>query len=478
MNSSIDAVALLPELILTATLVTVLLVDLWIGAARRVWLTAIAALGTSAALASAVVMLATGRHGNVGADAFVVDDFALFGKVVLIASTLAVIAMGAPREWKGEYLTLMLAGLLGATTIVSARELVTFVVAFELLALPGYMLTAWNKRSEHGFEAALKYFLLGAVATAVMLYGASLIYGVTGTTQFSLIGDRLMESPGNEGMVRVGVTMLVASIAFKLSAAPFHFWTPDAYQGAPLPVAAYLSVVSKVGGLLALMVLVQGPLADASDTWAPLLVVLAVASIVVGNVAALRQTDVVRMLAYSSIAQAGYALVPIALSSSHDQDASLSLESLLIFVTIFAVMNLVTFAALIALGRGTSLATLEGAFADNPWIAAALMIGLMSLAGIPPFGGWFAKLVIFGAALEVHDAAGIVLAAATAIGSVVGLFYYAAVVARMWRRSDAQVQASPAPALAAVVVVLSVAVVVFGILPGLVTGPVEAISLG
>ena len=477
MTPHLDAVALLPEIALTATLVLVFLCDLVItGAERhRRLLTVLAGVGTAAALVATAVLFAAERHASMAGDSFVVDDFALLAKAVLLAVTLIVLLLGSPQQWKGEYLLLVLSSTLGGLLVVSSRELITFIVAFELLAVPGYLLTGWRKKQASGHEAALKFYLLGMVATGVMLYGASLVFGLAGSTKFDVISQEFASETGKSSLAVIAVLFLLIGMAFKFSAVPLHFWAPDAYQGAPLPVAAFLSVVSKAAGLFAFAEITLIALGGASEIWAPALMAMAIATMTFGNVVALRQVDFVRLLAYSSIAQTGYALVPIAVAIHYGGTTALAIESLFEFLAIFAVMNLAAFAVVIAIGK-TKIDDFTGLFHTHPWHATVLSIALLSLAGIPPFGGWFAKVVVFRAGIEASTTAAIVLVIVVALNTAIGLFYYARVIAQMWRPVQTSAVVKSSLHLSAAIASTAVLTLVIGVFPGLITDLGELVT--
>jgi len=478
MTPAIDAVALLPELLVTALLVAVLIADL-IGGRVRTHLHLISAIGLMFPLGVVFVLGATERYGRMMDGGYIVDEFSLLAKGVFVAAAAIVFLIGPARSWKGEYCVLILASVLGMVMIASARELLTFFVAFELLAVPGYMLAGWNKRSEHGHEAALKYYLLGVISTAVLLYGISLLYGIAGSTRFSDVAVAVDASNGGQALVSIAVLFVLVGMAFKVSAVPFHFWAPDAYQGAPISVAAFLSVATKAGGIVALLTLVVVALPDSGSVWSPMLWALAALTMTVGNLLALRQTDIVRLLAYSSIAQAGFMLVPLGTAGLFGGKIDEAVTATMEYLIVYSVANLGAFAVVATVARrfgGTSIETFSGLFGRAPGLAVLLSIFLLSLAGIPPFGGWFAKLVVFRAAINADSPEALTLAVVAAANAALSLVYYAVVVRQMWMKpvlpesiEVAALTPTRRNSSVAALGLCAIGVIITGVLPGVVT---------
>lgn len=479
MNPSIHYTALLPEILITLGFVVVLLADLWTRDGQKSVLTF--ASGGCCVLAgvAAVWFGATHEVNRMFDGAYVVDDFSLVVKAFLAFGVAAVFMFGGSSNWRGEYCLMLLGSLLGGLLLSSARDLLVFVVAFELLAVPGYMLTGWDKVGRFSFEGVVKYFLLGVVSTAVMLYGISLLFGVAGSTSYERLRLALDSGAASTPLVAVAVVMLLVGLAFKMSAAPMHFWAPDAYQSAPLPVAAYLSVVTKVAGFGAFLAIAFVAIEPASDIWRPLLWIVATLSMTVGNLVALRQDDLVRLLAYSSVAQAGYALIPIAVYDPMRFTADQVVSSVVQFLLVYAVSNLGAFLVLRAIKSGsgsTGIAALRGIATRAPFAAVSLSIFFISLAGVPPFAGWFGKVVVFRAAIESSETASVVLGVIAALNSVVGLVYYVRVLKAVWldrSTGDSSEELSttsdmPVNIMSGLVVLVGAAVVL-GVVPGFVT---------
>ncbi len=438
----VDFHAFGPEIVLTATLVVVLLLDL-VAEERGRWATSsVAGIGLLASLVPVITLAVDGSERVLFGGAYVVDDFALVLKALFLLAGYVTILMSTDYiadgdYYEGEYYFMLLSSLLGMTVMASARDLITIFIALELLSIPAYLLAGWRKRDLKGNEASLKYYLLGVFASAVMLYGMSLIFGVSGSTVLQDIGASLQREAADTPLVAVGIVFVVVGFAFKVSAVPFHTWAPDTYEGAPTPITAYLSVASKAAGFVAILQLVFIGFFGRDDVWAPMFWVLAALTMTVGNLIALRQTNVVRLLAYSSVAQAGYMLVPLAVAGDLDGGPGTALEAVVAYLLIYAAMNLGAFAVVMAVARKTrsgEISSFGGLFEYAPGLATVMTVFLFALAGIPPLAGWLAKFVVFRAVLDAGTPAAIVLGVIAAVNSVVALFYYASVAREMWMR--------------------------------------------
>jgi NADH-quinone oxidoreductase subunit N len=476
----LDYVALLPEIVLTGALCVMLVADLFLPEDRKYLVGTMAGLGFVGALAPIVFMALQGHHQRVMfGGAYVSDPFALLLKALFLIAGYVVLLMATTYieegdYYEGEFSFLLMSSVLGMVVIASARDLITIFLALELLSIPGYLLAGWRKRDLKSNEAMLKYYLLGVLATGVMLYGMSLIYGFTGTTVLSGIHTALAGSAGAKPVVALGIFFVVIGFAFKVSAVPFHFWAPDTYEGAPTPVTAFLSVASKAAGFTALMELVFIAFLGRHDVWAPLFWGLAVATMTVGNLTALRQRNVVRMLAYSSVAQAGYMLIPFAVANNDPKVQHDALTGVIGYLLIYGAMNLGAFAVVIALARKTrsgDIASFGGLFSYAPGLTVVMTIFLFSLAGIPPFGGWFAKLLIVRAIFDAGNPAAVVLGVVLAVNSVVAVYYYANVAREMWMGSvpddDRTPVVVPVPVSAALGIT-TIITLVLGVFPNLV----------
>jgi NADH-quinone oxidoreductase subunit N len=468
----IDYHALAPEIILAAGICIVLIADLFL-AERNKWLLSVLA-GTTL-LAAVVPVLTLGLHEAASRSLFdgryVVDEFSLVLKGLFLLAGYVVILLSTSEleegdYWRGEYWFLMLTSILGMVMMSSARDLVGIFVALEFLSIPAYMLAAWRKRDPRSNEAGVKYFLLGVFASAVMLYGMSLLYGVANSTLLTDIAKVASES---DAIFVLAVIFVIVGFAFKVSAVPFHTWAPDTYQGAPAPVTAFLSVASKAAGFVALVVLLLTAFPRSADVWQPLVWVLAAASMTVGNVLALRQTNVVRMIAYSSISQGGFVLMPLAVAGGAAGESAL--RAVVVYLIVYAATNLGVFGVIIALGRKDSsgdVASFGGLFAYAPALGVTMTIFLASLAGIPPLGGWIAKFAAFQALLSDGGTWAYVLAAIGAVNSVIAFGYYGNVMREIWMRparfGDTSAVRTPS-SIGVALAITSVVTVVLGVLP-------------
>ena len=472
-NPHVDFHAFAPLIVLSAGIVVVLLADLIWPERSRFTSSRLASLVVLATLIPVITLAADGTTRSLFGGAFVIDPYALaFDGFFLIVTYIVLLVstdyISDGDYYQGEFYFLMLTSLLGLVAMASARDMISIFVALETITIPTFILAGWRKHDEKSNEAAIKYFLIGVLSTAIMLYGMSLVYGDTGSTLLSEISDHLDEF-GTTPLVAVAIFMTIAGFAFKVSAVPFHFWTPDTYEGSPTPVTTYLSVASKAGGFVALLTIIKFGFFPSQDSWEPVLWVLAAASMIFGNLVALRQTNIVRMLAYSSIAQGGFILVPLAVAGDVPAGQS-SFEAVLIYILIYGAMNLGAFAVVIAVARRThsaEISTYAGLGITSPGLSVTMTIFLFSLAGIPPFAGWFAKFVMFRSVLDAHTAPAVILGVIAAVMSVVAFFYYARVVRTMWfdqPAEDATKVAIPAALMVAIGITTAIVVVV-GVYP-------------
>ncbi|MFI6506319.1 NADH-quinone oxidoreductase subunit N [Streptosporangium sp. NPDC050855] len=400
---------------------------------------------------------------------FVVDDFTLIFAGLALAAGVVVVLLSAAELSRadipvGEWYFLLLCTLAGAVALPASRDLIMLVVALELVSLPVFALTALRRYDGRSSEAAVKLFLVSVVSTAVMLFGVSLLYGTTGTVYLGRIAQALRQvgpapgirpglvDPGGvtagsslqidqapPAVVTVAVVLVLAGFAFKIAAVPFHAWAGDVYQGAPVPVAALLSVISKAAGFAGLILILIVALGGQGSTWVPLVAIIAALTMTVGNLLALRQRDAVRLLAWSSVAQSGYILAPLGVRNGQAMNASIA------YLLFYAAMNLGAFAVVTLVSRGPGGGRLDdyrGLVFRSPAAGLALAFFLICLAGLPPgLAGLFAKIVVFR---EVLGAGGGWLAAVMAVNTVVGLYYYVTWVVRI-------LTPAPVPALSPVV---------------------------
>jgi NADH-quinone oxidoreductase subunit N len=472
----IDWAAFAPEIIVTAGVVLLILLDSFFLERARPYMTVVAGGTLLAAMIPVLYLANDGADRVMFGGAYVVDNFALLLKAVFLLSGYVIVLMSTNYiaegdYWENEYYALIVSSLLGMTIMASARDLLTIFVALELLSIPAYMLATWRKRDPRSNEAGLKYYLMGVFASAVMLYGMSLLFGVTGSTVLADIGAKIGEGDSPDAVVVLGVIFVIVGFAFKVSAFPFHTWAPDTYEGAPTPVTAFLAVASKTAGFVALLQLVFVGFAGRSDIYEPLMWVLASGSMIVGNLIALRQRNLVRLMAYSGIAQAGYMLAPLVVAGHSAESADKALEAIVTYIAIYAAMNLGAFAVILAVARKTRSADLDsykGLFSYAPGLTVAMTIFLMSLAGIPPLGGWFAKLQIISALISAKSFSGVAMGVVVAVNSVIALFYYANIARRMWADDVPDGDTTPIrvpPSLQAALAITVSVTLVFGFLP-------------
>src|ERR687897_3048441 len=438
MNQSIDYHAILPETILSGTLLLVLIADAFLSARRKWFTMPIGFVGTVAALVATLTLIGEDRTTFDGM--FVVDGFAVLFKTFFLAVALLVLLISLRyfrdgRFYQGEYYFLLLTSFLGCLLMPSSRDLLMLFISLELVSAPGFLIVAFRKSDPRSNEAGIKFFLFGVLSTGVMLYGMSLIYGLTGSRNLTEIG-RVLATPlpqGRETMALASILFIVAGFAFKVSAVPFQFWAPDTYEGAPVPVAAFLATASKAAGFAGLLQLMFVAFPAQYEFWTPIFAVLSILTMTIGNLVALQQRQVVRLLAYSSIAQAGYMLLPFALVSANpvvNQDA---FAAAVTYLLIYAVMTLGAFAVVIAMAkesRGLLITDFAGLSRRAPVIAVAMTVFMVSLAGIPPTAGFWAKFLVFQVAIQ-RGGIGTALAVIMVVNSVLSLYYYLAVPKQM-----------------------------------------------
>ena len=472
---ALDWHALAPELTLLAfgTLITV--VDIiWDDRSKQAMPT-LAGIGLLATLLPVITLALDGTDRTMFGGAYVIDDFSLVLKALFLISGYVVILMSVDyiRDgdyYENEYYTLMLTSLLGMVMMSSSRDLISVFVALELLSIPAYMLAAWRKGGARSNEAGLKYYLMGVFASAVMLYGMSLVYGLAGSTAFGAIAEEL-GSLDSSPVAILGILFILIGFAFKVSAVPFHTWAPDTYEGAPTPVTAFLAVASKTAGMVALIQLVFVAFAGRDDVVQPFFWLIAALTMTIGNLIALRQTNIVRLLAYSGVAQGGFMLVPFAVAADAPARA---VEAVVIYMAIDAFMNLGAFTVVLAVARKTRSGEIDsygGLFQYAPGLAVAMTIFLAALAGIPPAGGWFAKFGLFRALLDAGGGWAAGLGVVVAVNTVIAFAYYARILGQMWFQPAPDGDERPVVmtgSLKAALAMTIIATMAFGILPGLV----------
>ncbi|HEY2068718.1 MAG TPA: NADH-quinone oxidoreductase subunit NuoN [Rhizomicrobium sp.] len=417
---STDVMTLLPELVLAGGAMVLLLLGAIRGekqVALVSWL-AIVLLAGVAYLVMMPVSQATHAFGG----AFVVDPFARFAKVlILLGSGLALLMAQDFLKIEGlakfEFPVLVLLATTGMMLMVSASSFIALYMGLELQSLALYVLAAFHRDSLRSTEAGLKYFVLGALSSGMMLYGISLIYGFTGTTDFA--GVAAVASHGVGIGLIFGIVFLISGLAFKISAVPFHMWTPDVYEGAPTPITAFFSMSPKVAAMILFLRAMLGALGPAIHQWQQIIIAISVLSMALGAVAAIGQTNIKRLMAYSSIGHMGYALLGLAAGTQ------MGIKGVLIYLAIYVLTNAGVFVCILAMRRDgepvETIADLAGLARTRPGLAFALMMFMVSLSGIPPFAGFFAKFYVFLAAIDAHLYIPAVLGV---VASVVGAYYY------------------------------------------------------
>ncbi len=473
----IDFHAILPELLLGGTAILVLVVDLFLDDRAKVVDNYLALAGTVAAAIALASLVGQGDRSTFGGS-FVVDNYALLFKGLFLGSLILVLLMSGRyiaqgTVYQGEFYFLVLSSFVGMLLMPSSRDLLMLFLSLEIVSATGFIAAGFRKSDARSNEGALKFLLIGVLSTAVMLFGMSLIYGFTGTLNIGQIASRL-QALGDEPAAVMAMFMVITGFAFKVSAAPFHFWAPDTYEGSPVPVAAYLSVASKAAGFAGLLQVTFVAFPTYSRYWAPAFAVLAAFTMLIGNVIALAQTNMVRLLAYSSVAQAGYMLVPFAVGSSSPDARGEAFQAVLIYLLIYAFTNLGAFAVVTLVSQrqpSNLIADYAGLGRRSPVLAAAMSIFLLSLAGLPPLAGWYAKFVVFRAAINGNHASLFALAVFMGVMTVVALFYYASIAHSMWVSSPPEGaptgRARSSPALSLAIGLATAGVLVLGVLPNL-----------
>jgi proton-translocating NADH-quinone oxidoreductase chain N len=454
-----------PVLILTVAAIAAVVLAMVVSRRRQGLVAAWVVLAHLAAAASAVIVWLDRGFIAVMEGIVMVDGLGLTLAALVGVSGALCVALARPvlagTDREGEFYAVLTFASLSAVLVGMAGDAALLGMAIGALGLATFVMTGYLRRSGRGNEASIKYYIFGTVSGATMLYGLSWWFGVAGTTSLAAIGERLATAP--DGIVIASTVLVLAGLGYKAAMVPFHFWTPDAYDGAPLPVAAYLSVLPKLAGLVALARVLPLALPDDTAGWTTAIAVLAAATMTLGNVAALPQRNVVRLLAYSSIAQSGYLLMGVAALDASDQ----GLPALVYYAIAYAAMNLAAFAVVLAVQRerrSVDLDAFRGLGRTHPWWTVALILSFLSLLGLPPLAGFVGKLVLFKAAIDADQAW---LAAVAVVNTVISLYYYLRVIApTVLDRAAVDESARTVPAwgpLPAALAVTTVATVAFGI---------------
>ncbi len=457
-----DLGAIAPELAVTLFGLIVLLFDIVIPDKRRLGYIALAGLVIAGVLLYRISSLDVTAYGG----QLIVDPFAAYFKLMFLVAAALTIGMSMryldiEGEQHGEFYALLLFATMGMMFMSGGNDLVTLYIGLETMAIATYILVGFLRGSVRSNEASVKYFLLGAFSSGVLLYGMSLLYGISGSTRLVEIADALSRRDLTDPVSLIAVITVAAGLFFKIGAVPFHQWTPDAYEGAPTPITAYMSVAVKAASFAMMVRIFMVAVSPLRDQWTPILAVIAVLTITVGNIAALRQANIKRLLAYSSISHAGFVLLGLIAGN----DTGMVAVALYLFVYTF--MNIGTWGIVVALRRkgfiGENVDEMNGLFFKHPAAAVMMLIFMLSLAGIPPTAGFVAKYMLFASVIETGHVTVAVLAA---LNVAVGLYYYMRVVVAMFITEPSEdTGLSLAPGLVSVLVVTLVLTLVIGLYP-------------
>jgi len=470
--NSLDVVG--PQLAVLIAAAIVVVIDAVVPHQRRL-IPYVALAGLAASALWTVSWVSRGYEDDIFGGTLALDEYAAFFYFLFAGITATIVL--ASIDWveregrrQGEYYVLVLTACSGLMFLAAARDLITIFLALELSSIPQYILAGWGK-DEKSSEAGLKYLLLGAIASSLLLYGMALLYGLTGSTLLTEIGSEVAANGAdNRSLLIVATTLLIAGFGFKMAIVPFQMWVPDVYQGAPTPVTAFLSVGSKAAAFAVVTRIFFEALSPEflSNDWSIVFAVIAAGSMIIGNIMAIVQTDIKRMLGYSSIAQAGNILVGLAAVSAGGGDAfKLGGSGVLFFLAAYAFTNLGAFVAIIAISQQITsdrIKAYAGMWKRSPFLAVMLAFCLVSLTGIPPTAGFWAKIFIFNAAIRADLAWLVIIGVAN---SAVSAFYYLSVVKQMFLGEPAEdaARVSTSPSIALAVSAASIGVLVFFVIP-------------
>jgi len=432
---------------------------------------------TWAAIASMAVAAGLAIYGTRDAvsfnNLFVVNSFTIFAKVLTLlgaALTLLLINVWAHNEKiaRFELPVLVLFSALGMMVMISANDFISLYLGLELQSLSLYVLAAYHRDNLRSTEAGVKYFVLGALASGLLLYGASLVYGFAGTTSFAGLAEAIKNGPNTIGVI-VGVVFVIAGLAFKVSAVPFHMWTPDVYEGAPTPITAFFSIAPKIAGLCLFLRVLVGPFAGMIEQWQQVIILISILSMIWGSVAAIGQTSIKRLMAYSSIGHVGYALVGLVVGNEEGA------RGLLFYMLVYLFMNVGTFAIILSMrvkGKYVEkISDLAGLSKNNPGIALALAVLMFSMAGIPPMAGFLGKFYVFVAAV---NAGFVTLTVVGLLTSVVGAYYYIRIIKVMYFDEPAEALDPPGLTAGIIMGASSVLMLVLFVVPAPLVNGAEA----
>lgn len=426
---------------------------------------AIAVMGVTA------VLLLVGETGTGFGKLFIADSFAVFAKILVLigsATTLGMARGFMEREecYRFEYPVLVLLATLGMMMMISAGNFMSLYLGLELQSLSLYVLAAYQRDSVRATEAGVKYYILGALASGLLLYGISLVYGFAGTVDFATLAATISTPTGMHLGVVVGMVFILAGLAFKIAAVPFHMWTPDVYEGAPTPITAFFSIAPKVAAMALLVRVMVGPFGGMTDQWRQVIVFISILSMVLGALAAIPQSNIKRLMAYSSIGHVGYLLIGVAAGNT------IGIQGVLFYLAVYLFMNVGTFAVILSMrqkGRMVEgITDLAGLSKTNPLMAGALAIFMFSMAGIPPMAGFWGKFYIFKAAI---DSGMIALAVIGVLTSVIGAYYYLRIIKIMYFDESSDAFDRPVGGgMVSVMGICAFAVMLITIIPGQLAG--------
>jgi NADH-quinone oxidoreductase subunit N len=485
---TIDYHAILPALILSGTILVVLVTDLFLPARHKSASMWVAFAGVLATLVAVLSLVGQGDRSTFGGS-YVVDAFTIVFQTFFMVAAMVVLLISYRyfRDggfYQGEYYFLLLTSFLGCLLMPASRDLLMLFLSLELVSAPGFLMAAFRKSDVKGNEGGLKFFLIGVLSTAVMLYGMSLIYGLTGHLQLSQVAAGLETLTGaKQTLANAAILFVVAGFAFKVSAVPFQFWAPDTYEGAPVPVAAFLGAASNTAGFAGLLQLMFVAFVHEYTFWVPIFFALSLVTMSLGNLVALQQRQVVRLLSYSGIAQAGYILLPFALVTTDPAVNHSAFQAAVTYLLIYGIMNLGAFAVTTAVSRRHPRLQIEdfrGLMKTAPLLATAMTVFMVSLAGVPPTGGFWAKLLIFQAGIQ-RGGIGVVLAVAMVINSVISVGYYFLIPRAMIFEDGEDEAPLRSPILVtAVVAVAMIALLVIFVVPNAIyrLGEVSSLAFG
>ncbi len=454
-----DLTVIMPEIIMTVSATILLMLELFVKNKGF-----IALVGAFSALASLFVIQYS--YGEAFGGAFISDIFSAYFKFIFIVNLLLTILISLryiqrQKSEYGEYYSILLFATAGMMLMASARDLIVLYLGLELMALSTYIVAGIKRHDIKSNEAAIKYFLLGAFSSALLLYGMSLLYGLTTTTDIYKIAQYL-QTRETDPTLLLSMVLIATAFLFKIAAAPFHMWAPDVYEGAPTSVTAFMSVGPKAAGFAVLARVFYTAFVSVQTEWVPILSGVAILTMAVGNILAIVQTNIKRMLAYSSIAHAGYALIGVITGTSE------GINAMIVYLFIYTFMNIGAFSIVILMEKGEEISDYEGLAKSRPLVAALMLVFMFSLTGIPPTAGFIGKFNLFSAAINAGYTWLVVIAV---IFSAISAYYYLRIVMNMYMKEMREEQEiAPSPSLSLAIIISVLMVFVIGIMPSVVIG--------